>query len=363
MASPNRIAKPLGLLVAVLVVAACTGGPQQPSTGSGSPSPGGSPQQTTPPSGLGDCPNYVDVVETGPDPTDVSEDGPLARDQARLSGDVETMQTYGSAHPDEFTSVRFENGPWVRLIVGFTGHIQEHCAALRAMLEFPTEFQIVRLPKTATELDQVQHAIVALAGPHLRSAGSGPETIAVQLRADGISIAEQIHATYGDLVKIQVGFLPYPDPTSADSDCAAILNDIVTDTPLRATARLETARVVSGADFGGTVTVTNGGLEAVEFESGDPMTAIIYRRGTDQVVGAYDGGIGGVGAGGTLQPGGTLDIGVLGGTASCDPTLGYALPPGLYDVRVPVDQYAHPDATGVVITSFLSDHVALEITP
>lgn len=358
MASPKPLTKRLGLLVAVLVVAACTGGPQPPSAGPGSPS-----TIDSSPSGLGDCPNYVDVVETGPDPTDFSEAGPLARDQARLSGDVEAIHRYGSAHPDEFTSVRFENGPWVRLVIGFTGHIQEHCAALRAMLEFPAEFQIVRLPKTATELLQVQQAIVALAGPHLRSAGSGPETIDVQLRADGVSIAEQIHATYGELVKIQVGFLPYPDRTSADIDCSAILKDIVTDTPLRATARLETARVVTGADFGGTVTVTNGGADVVEFESGDPMTAVIYRRGTDQVVGAYEGGIGGVGTGGTLQPGGTLDIGVLGGTASCDPSLGYALPPGLYDVRVPVEQYAHPDTTGVVITSFLSDPVPLEITP
>ena len=363
MASPNRITKPSGLFMAVLVVAACTGGPQPPSAGSVSPSPGGSPQQATPPSALGDCPNFVTVVEKGPDPTDFSENGPLANNQGRLQGDAATMQTYGSAHPDEFTSVRFENSPWVRLVIGFTGHIQEHCAALRAMLEFPTEFQIVRLPRTATELLEVQQAIVALAGPHLRSAGSGPEAIDVQLRADGISIAEQIHATYGELVKIQVGFLPYPDRTSADIDCSAILKDIVTDTPLRATARLETARVVTGADFGGTVTVTNRGADVVEFESGDPMTAVIYRRGTDQVVGAYDGGIGGVGTGGTLQPGGTLDIGVLGGTASCDPTLGYALPPGLYDVRVPVDQYAHPDATGVVITYLLSDPVPLEITP
>ena len=363
MASSNGITKRLGPFLAVLVVAGCTGGPLPPSAGPGSPSPNGSPLESTPPSGLGDCPNYVDVVETGPDPTDFSENGPLAHDQGRLQGDVEAMQAYGSAHPDEFTAVRFENAPWVRLVVGFTGHIQEHCAALRAILEYPNDFQIIRQPRTGTELEQIQQAIVALAGQHLRSVGIGAETIDVQLRADGLSIAEQIHATYGDLLTIYVGFLPYPDPASAGVDCSAILKDIVTDTPLRVTARLETARVVTGQDFRGTVTVTNTGADVVEFESGDPMTAVVYRRGSNQVVGAYEGGISGVGAGGTLQPGGTLDIGVLGGTASCDPTLGYALPPGLYDVRVRVDQYAHPEATGVVITYLLSDPVPLEITP
>ena len=363
MSSPTRMALRLGPFLAVLVVAACTGGPQTPPAGSGSTSPGVSPQQTTPLSGLGDCPNYVDVVETGPDPTDFSENGPLARDQGRLQGDAETMQTYGSAHSDEFTAVRFENAPWVRLVVGFTGHIQEHCAALRAILEFPNDFQIVRQPKTGTELEQIQQAIVAQAGQHLRSVGIGAETIDVQLRADGLSIAEQIHVTYGDLLTIQVGLLPYPDPASAGVDCSAIVKDIVTDTPLRVSARLDTARVVTGQDFRGTVTVTNTGAEVVEFESGDPMTAVIYLRGSNQVVGAYEGGTDGVGTGGTLQPGGTIDIGVLGGTASCEPSLGYALPPGPYDVRVRVEQYTHPEATGVVITSLLSDPVPLEITP
>ena len=80
-------------------------------------------------------------------------------------------------------------------------------------------------------------------------------------------------------------------------------------------------------------------------------------------MGAYEGGTDGVGTGGTLQPGGTIDIGVLGGTASCEPSLGYALPAGLYDVRVTVEQYVHPDVNGVVVTYLLSEPVALEITP
>ncbi|MES2208889.1 MAG: hypothetical protein V4515_01725 [Chloroflexota bacterium] len=302
-------------------------------------------------------------METGPDPTDFSETGPLARDQGRLQGDAETAQSYGSAHPDEFTAVRFENSPWVRLVIGFTARIEEHCAALRAILEFPDEFQIVLQPRTASQLEEIQRAIVSLAGQHLRAVGIGAETIDVALRADGLSVAEQIDATYGDIVTIRVGFLPYPNPESGGVDCSAILRTIITDSPLRATARLNTARVVSGADFQGTVTVTNAGPDSVVFESGDPMTALVYPRGSDEIVGAYEGGIAGVGTGATLVPGGTIDIGVLGGTASCDPSLGYALPPGRYDVRVTVEQYAHPNPNGVVITYLLSDPVPLEITP
>ena len=87
--------------------------------------------------------------------------------------------------------------------------------------------------------------------------------------------------------------------------------------------------------------MTNRSDSPVEFESGQPMTAFVYRAGTDQVVGAYDGGIGGTGLGGTLAPGESMDIEVVGGTASCLPDLGYALPPGEYDVRAAIDQYEH----------------------
>jgi hypothetical protein len=91
------------------------------------------------------------------------------------------------------------------------------------------------------------------------------------------------------------------------------------------------------------VTVTNTGGEVVSFESGSPLTALVYMPGTDEVVGIYTGGIAGVGIGAELGPGESIDVDVLGGTASCDPDLGYALPPGDYEVRAPVEQYEYPE--------------------
>ena len=65
-------------------------------------------------------------METGPDPTDFSEEGPLAGDQARLSGDAETIQRYGSAHPDGFTVAQFRD---------VTGSTRKHALPLAAELD------------------------------------------------------------------------------------------------------------------------------------------------------------------------------------------------------------------------------------
>lgn len=63
---------------------------------------------------------------------------------------------------------------------------------------------------------------------------------------------------------------------------------------------------------------------------------MIRRPGTSAIVAAYDGAIAGVGIEATLAPGESRDIAVLGGTATCDPALGFALPEGDYEVVVDV---------------------------
>ena len=92
------------------------------------------------------------------------------------------------------------------------------------------------------------------------------------------------------------------------------------------------------------------------------MTAYVYRQGTDQIVGAYDGGIGGTGVGQTLGPGESIDIDVVGGTASCLADLGYALPPGEYDVRAAIDQYDRTQPE-MVVRYLLSAPATLTVTP
>ena len=190
----------------------------------------------------------------------------------------------------------------MRIVIGFTDHIDQHCAALRALFEYPDEFEIIQQPRTAQEVEQIQQDVVAIAGNMLRSAGMGAGTVDVSLRADAERLAEEIRAKYGDLVTIRLGLQGYPAGSAPDPDCAARPLPLVTASPFVATLRLENASVRSGEDFKGTATVTNRSDALVEFESGQPMTAFIYRAGTDQLVGMFDGGIGGTGVGKTMRP-------------------------------------------------------------
>lgn len=308
------------------------------------------------------CPNFVLDIETGP-PPEITEDGPVGRAQTRLQSDVETISRYGAEHPETFGSVRYENAPWVRLVVGVTGDIETHCRRLRAMLEYPDEFEIFLQATSQAELIAALDEIVVMAGEHLQSAGRRAVGISVDLRADGVEAAERIFARFGGLAKITLGGSPYPpDDEVSGLDCSRFVGPEIEGSPLAARARLDSASVRSGENFSGSVEVTNTGVDTVTFESGEPMTALVYRAGDLTPVGAYTGGIAGVGLAGFLGPDESLDIDFVGGTASCDRTLGYAVPPGEYEVRVPVR--IHGYLGGELQTQVLmSEAVSLTVTP
>lgn len=364
---PRRIA--IAALVAWLIAACAAGArpaaptvsPLTSQTANSSPAPTGSS------AGVPGCPNLVEVVETGPMPgDDGTEYGPVAREQQRLGADAEAAQRYGAENPSEFASLRFENGPRVRLVIAFTAHLAEHCAALRALLAFPEEFELVRQERTEAELLQIQQQIVDFARPFLISASSvASGVIEVVLRADGEEVAGQLVAQHGDLVHVTVGLLSFPERSRPDglTTCSPDTGSLKTDAALRASLVLESDVISSGADFRATVTVVNSGADEVDFESGSPLTALVYRPGGSEAIGTFSGAIGGVGIGKTLGPRDTIDIDVVGGTASCDPALGYALPPGSYEVRAVVEVLTMHDNGPTDVDYILSDPAPLTIVP
>lgn len=322
------------------------------------------PAPTREPPSVTGCPNFVEVVETGPLPgDDGTEDGPVAREQQRISGDVDRGIAYGADHPDEFASIRFENGPRVRMVIGFTAHIEEHCAALRAILEYPDEFEIIRQPATELRLEQIQEDLFARYRESMRSVGRGAGVIHLVLRADGEDVAEEVRAEYGELVEITVGLLPYPDPFAGDPVCEPLVGPIVAESQLVAVALLDGPTVRSGLDFRGTVTVRNTGADAFDFQSGPTHAAVVFKPGSESPSGFWTGGMDAVGFGKRLAPGESVDLELVGGTASCDPALGYALPPGQYEVRVPVVVLTDQGNAPTKVEYILSEAVPLTIVP
>lgn len=367
----HMIGRTIALMAAASLVAACGAGATPVPTDaapSASATRGGSPSPTGGSAGMPGCPNFVEVVETGPMPGDNgAEDGPVAREQSRLMGDADAAQEYGAAHSKEFASLRFENGPRVRIVIAFTGHIAEHCAALRELLAFPDEFELIIEERTEAELQAIQQEIVNRARPFLVSAGSGGATgvVEVGLRANGEGMARQIVEEYGDAVHVTVGLLSYPDRTRADglTTCAPAMGTPRLDAPLRGTLVLESISVSSGADFEARVRVANVGIGDFDFQSGAPATALVFAPGGSEAIGTFTGGIGGVGLGQMLGPLDSVDIDVLGGTASCDPAIGYALPPGKYEVRAVIDVLTMHDNAPTEIEYILSDPAPLTIVP
>lgn len=237
--------------------------------------------------------------------------------------------------------------PWLdnvndppQLVVGFTSNVEAHRAALDKVVADPDRLLVCRVAHSQADVsaaaDEIQNSITSQSDGYI-SVGSGVDAVAVRLRSDRQDVADDLVARYGDLVSITLGNFPYPPSSDASSSnagdwCATDLTGPTDMNGLHATLTLDSASVRSGQDVNGTVTVTNTADIAVGFESGSPLIGWVVRPGTTTVVASYNGEIAGVGLGPTLQPGESTDIPVYIGTSSCDPDLGYTLPPGQYEV-------------------------------
>ena len=92
---------------------------------------------------------------------------------------------------------------------------------------------------------------------------------------------------------------------------------------------LESETIEAGTQVEGQLVITNDSGQAVDIHSGQPLTAVVVLPGTDSVVGAFSGAIGGVGRRFTLMPGseGSLPV-IVQATGHQG-----ALDPGLYAAR------------------------------
>ena len=175
-----------------------------------------------------------------------------------------------------------------------------------------------------------------------RSAGIEGKHVSVQLRADQSALADSLISEFGNRVSVRLGNFPYPDRgtgmvTDVCVDRLAEAKESVNS--LTATVQTASLTVTPGADFRTTVTVKNAGSAPLVAESEQPLTAIVLRADTDEVLATYEAGIAGTGLGLNLAAGAGSSIDVYGGTASCDPQLGWALPRGNYEVVVLVPLY------------------------
>lgn len=292
--------------------------------------------------------------------------GWLSGEQEVLGSDRGAVLRYGADHPDEFTGVTFANEPWVRIVAAFTDDLDAHCAALRAIVAHPERLEVVRRRYTGEDLGRIRAEIQPLMTPDgpIEGLGASMDHVSVELRADGEALAAELWGRYGDAVRLRVGTAPFPP---SDSPTAAISCDIgeIEEWPPGVSASLapDDDVVVSGEHGRGTVTIVNESAERFSEELGEPEIGWVFEQGGTTPVGAFTGAVGGEGRTADLAPGEQVSLSVVFGTASCDPSRGYALPPGTYDVRAIVPAEYEETTGGEMVPgpTWLSDPARLRI--
>jgi hypothetical protein len=211
------------------------------------------------------------------------------------------------------------------------------------------------------DLDAIRDGIFARYQAELLRVGIGAGYVDVGLASTATSEADEILATYGSLVRVSLGFFPYPAPSSAlGNGCTSAFRGwpTVDPRPLRATIELLAGPLTHARGFSAKVRLTNTGTAALKVSTGSPLLIYLFKPGGAIPVGASSGGSAGVGIERTLKAGEHVDIDAGGGTSSCDLKLGYELPDGPYIAKaaVELDQANGPGY-------FWSEPLAVELQP
>ena len=181
--------------------------------------------------------------------------------------------------------------------------------------------------------------IQAMAGTRFQ--GGGPCSsgrVSVWLTPGSERLARQIRAKYGPAVTILVGLTRWNGHPGRSLRCGPLPSWTTPPQGLSLSLHLRTdtvrsGDVVRGAVYGavlGTVAITNHGSVPFSMDTGQPLQAVLIRKGTHDVVGIFSGGTAGTGYFVNLSTGQSGSVPAFVGTARCDGGVGSAVPPGKY---------------------------------
>lgn len=285
------------------------------------------------------CPRSSELSDAGAD---------MAAEASRLEPMIGQVLAYGSQHPEQFGSygLIWHDGGDASVFISFTSELAEHRQTLAGMVPFPEELIVCQVAVSGSDSEAIQAQLVdELEGRYL-SIGLGVDGLAVTLAADEAELAADLQARYGDAINLYVGVLAYPldEATSACADPPAereVPGLSITieppDVPIAA-AGTQPANL--------TVTVTNAGDTPIQFSSGTAIGTLLDSDG--RVVNSNQISVADVGIEVDLQPGASTDLPLLVTTASCDPALGYIVPPGEYRL---ITEILHADGDLTYLSS------------
>ncbi len=147
-------------------------------------------------------------------------------------------------------------------------------------------------------------AIRVMAGGRFQGIAPCPSgRIIVWLTPGSEGLAKQLQDKYGSALTISVGLTIWNGHAVRSPQCGSLPSWTAPPRGLSLSLHLKTDTVRSGDVVTGNVEITNRGTAPFFMDTGQPLQAVIVRRGTHRIVGAYTGGIAGTGYGMRLTKG------------------------------------------------------------
>jgi hypothetical protein len=259
---------------------------------------------------------------------------------APLQADQAAVEEWGRQHAEQFSAswIGFD-GTNAQVVVALAGTSVEP-SGLQSLVSTPERLAVCQHRHARAELDRIAGQI-GPAGSEIRDVhvDAVNDVVSVALAADQADKASRINEQFGNAVRLRVGWLNYPlraESGAVTTGPCRPLPDPGASGGLSAQLVLGATALGRGGQARGVVHVRNTSAQPIELRSVQPLDAVLLQPGSKKVVGALAASRDNASAGSRLGPGETVSLPVMAGTDSCDPSLGYMVPPGAYDVVVVV---------------------------
>lgn len=258
-------------------------------------------------------------------------------EQARLDTTLSAALAYGAEHPDTFGGhgLTWHADADASVVVSFTDGLDAHRTALAARVPHPDELIVCQAVLAASEAEAIIDGIDAAYAGQLFAIGRGPfgGPVSVDLSPTALDVAADLSDRFGDRIVLRLGRYSYPVPTEA-AECPADI-DAVGRSDVAVDVDVPAAPLVADA-FGYVrieAQVTNMTGATVTYDSVSGPSAVLLDATGRRVSGVLDLTVPAAYFPVDIAAGETATIGFGSTIASCDPTLGYRLPPGEYTLQ------------------------------
>jgi pimeloyl-ACP methyl ester carboxylesterase len=265
------------------------------------------------------------------------------REAQRLEPMLGVVLAYGGEHPDTFSTygLVWHSPEDASVVVGFTDQLDEHRANLADLVPIHDELIVCRGALTDLEARELQAELGERYGDRLSSLGISRGRLTMTVRSSEEALAAELRERYGEQLELSIGLFPYPMPEPPPPSQCESMPPAATSLDVDARVeRVDPLTTTTPDPPSAEIVLTNTGNEPAHLEFGAAPPALLARPGESTAVNAFELGVPAILQTIDLAPGASERLTVGVGLASCDPTAGYRVPPGDYQLIVLIDDVA-----------------------